>query len=234
MRARIGIVGGLGPLAGAHLYERLVRLTPAGSDQEHPSVVLLSQPFPSRIAHLTGAAQSPLPSLVDAVRSLRELGCTVIALASATTHAYRAAVQDATGVAIVDGLAATTSAVATSGASDGVVFCTSPTRRLGLYEQTWPADVGLRYPTDTEQLVLDRLIERVKSGTEDIDVLRTLVGRYVSAGAACVLGCTELPVLWPRQTPGVVSVTDAIALSALTAAGLLASIPCTDDRRPAC
>jgi aspartate racemase len=229
----IGVIGGIGPLAGAHVYERLVRLTPASSDQEHPSVVLLSRPFPSRIAHLTGGGDSPLPYLVDAVRSLRAFGCTVLALASATTHAYREAVERRTGTRIVDGLAATTAELSARHATDGVVFCSSPTRRLGLYERTWPADVGLHYPTDTEQLSLDRLIDGVKSGKGSAETLRTLIDRYTGNGMVCVLGCTELPVLWQPREPadGVISVSDAIAAAAVTEAMALSAYQ--DPRKPA-
>lgn len=220
IRAKVGIIGGVGPLAGAHVYERFVRLTPAGSDQEHPSVVLLSRPFPSRIAHLTGVGDSPLPYLTDAARSLLSLGCTVLALASATTHAYREAVCQRTGARIVDGLAATTAELAFRGATDGVVFCTSPTRRLGLYERTWPTGVGLHYPTDAEQRQLDHLIEGVKGGGGSAETLRTLIDRYAGRGIVCVLGCTELPVLWQPRVPatGVISVSDAIATAALAEA----------------
>lgn len=40
----VGIIGGVGPLAGAHFYRRLVELTPAGRDEEHIPVVLATDP----------------------------------------------------------------------------------------------------------------------------------------------------------------------------------------------
>ncbi|WP_405113441.1 aspartate/glutamate racemase family protein [Micromonospora sp. NBC_01405] len=219
-----GIVGGLGPLAGAYLYERFVRLTSAETDQDHFSAVLLSWPFPSRIGHFSGmpGVESPLPHLVEATRCLQSLGCTVVALASATTHAYRVDIQERTGVTIVDGLRATTRELSARGATRCVVFCTSPTRRQGLYEPSWPDSVELHYPTSAEQETLDQLIIAVKSGRTgpaEVKVLDELVRRYCGRGFTALLGCTELPLLWTPDEPDatVVSVTDAIAAAAIAA-----------------
>ncbi|MEU4776730.1 aspartate/glutamate racemase family protein [Micromonospora sp. NPDC023633] len=220
----VGIIGGLGPLAGSHLYERFIRLTAAETDQDHFSAVLLSRPFPSRIGHLSGVpgVESPLPHLVAATRSLQSLGCTVVALASATTHAYREDVQERTGATIVDGLRATTREVAARGATRCVVFCTAPTRRRRLYEPSWPDDVELHYPTRAEQEALNQLITAVKSGRTgpaEVEALDELVSRYRNRGFTALLGCTELPVLWSPREPDatVVSINDAIAAAAIAA-----------------
>ncbi|MET8159743.1 aspartate/glutamate racemase family protein [Sphaerisporangium sp. NPDC005289] len=219
-----GIVGGVGPLAGAHLYERFVRLTAAETDQDHFSAVLLSRPFPSRIGHLGGVpgAGSPLPHLVAATRALQSLGCTVVALASATTHAYRVDIQRQTGATIVDGLRAATRDLSARGVTRCVVFCTSPARRQRLYEPSWPDDVELHYPTSAEQETLDRLILAVKSGRTgpaEVEVLDGLIRRYRRRGLTVLLGCTELPPLWTPDGPSaaVVPVTDAIAAATIAA-----------------
>jgi aspartate/glutamate racemase len=93
--------------------------------------------------------------------------------------------------------------------------------------------VGLHYPTDTEQLSLDRLIDGVKSGKGSAETLRTLIDRYTGNGMVCVLGCTELPVLWQPREPadGVISVSDAIAAAAVTEAMALSAYQ--DPRKPA-
>ncbi|WP_019869699.1 aspartate/glutamate racemase family protein [Salinispora oceanensis] len=220
--AGVGIVGGLGPLAGAHVYERFVRMSPAASDQEHGFVILISRPFPSRIAHLSGLAESPLPYLVDTVRSLQSMGCNVLALASATTHAYRRAIQQQTGAMIVDGMRATTQALTDRGATAAVVFCTRLTRQLRLYEESWPENVRLHYATEEEQRTIDELIDGVKGGrTGPVEsaALHRLVHRYASVGITPILGCTELPLLWAPEEPTVevVSVSDSIASAAIAA-----------------
>lgn len=44
-RQRIGIVGGLGPLAGADIFFKLVRSTPAARDREHLDIIFEQHPF---------------------------------------------------------------------------------------------------------------------------------------------------------------------------------------------
>jgi len=41
----IGIVGGLGPLAGIDLFRKITEQTPANIDQEHLPIILFSFPF---------------------------------------------------------------------------------------------------------------------------------------------------------------------------------------------
>ncbi|CAM5185728.1 hypothetical protein CDEF62S_03828 [Castellaniella defragrans] len=43
-RPRLGVLGGMGPLAGAAFTLRLVQLTDASRDQEHISVILVNDP----------------------------------------------------------------------------------------------------------------------------------------------------------------------------------------------
>ena len=49
-RKRFGIVGGLGPLASADIFYKLIRHTPAGTDQEHFDIVFEQRRFDERPA----------------------------------------------------------------------------------------------------------------------------------------------------------------------------------------
>jgi aspartate racemase len=44
-----GIVGGLGPLAGADLFQKLIRATPVRRDRDHFDIVIEQRPFESGI-----------------------------------------------------------------------------------------------------------------------------------------------------------------------------------------
>ena len=71
----VGILGGLGPLAGAHFYKLLVEKTQAGNDSDHLPVVLISDPtIPSRVDNLFGDGPSPVPRLVALAQLLESLG----------------------------------------------------------------------------------------------------------------------------------------------------------------
>ena len=62
---KLGILGGMGPLAGAYFFLRFSQLTAAQRDDGHPEVVLYSASgIPDRTAWLTGRGESPLPALL--------------------------------------------------------------------------------------------------------------------------------------------------------------------------
>ncbi|QYA98312.1 aspartate/glutamate racemase family protein [Streptomyces anulatus] len=86
---KVGILGGLGPLACAHFCTRLVEPTPAGTDSGHPEVILMSSPdIPSRLAHLPEGGPSPVPALQRVARRLEQAGSERIAVPSVTTQAF--------------------------------------------------------------------------------------------------------------------------------------------------
>ena len=50
---RIGIVGGMGPMAGVYLQELIIEATPASRDQDHLEVVCFTNPHvPERMRSL--------------------------------------------------------------------------------------------------------------------------------------------------------------------------------------
>jgi aspartate racemase len=225
MITRLGIIGGVGPLAAAHFYRRLIQRTPVAEDAAHLPVVLASEQIPSRIAHLCGTGPSPVPALVRAARILVDAGADAIVIPSATTHAYRDDVVAAVDVPVLDLYDEVDRRLADGGWRRPVLLATSPTAALRLYEAKFSAGVRPLYPSPAAQREIDALIGGVKSGAP-LGPLTARLGDLLAAapwppGADCVvLACTELPVIAPPAgTPlgygpaGVplVDVTDVLA-----------------------
>jgi aspartate racemase len=86
----IGIVGGMGPQAGHSLFDKIIRLTEATSDQQHLSVVLMSFPkyIEDRTAFLQGLTRvNPAINIVRIIRQLEHTGATIIGIPCNTSHA---------------------------------------------------------------------------------------------------------------------------------------------------
>lgn len=86
---KIGIVGGVGPLAGIRLAEKIVENTNAKSDQEHLSVILLSESnrITDRTAFLTGQEiTNPAEEILKISDKLISLGADVIGIPCNTAH----------------------------------------------------------------------------------------------------------------------------------------------------
>src|SRR5438105_613298 len=71
----------MGPLATADFYTKLVRLTPARTDQDHLRVLIDSNPkIPDRTAALRGEGPDPTEALIGRGAQVVVLGCTELPL----------------------------------------------------------------------------------------------------------------------------------------------------------
>ncbi len=126
---KLGIIGGMGPLATAYFYRRIVELTPAATDQEHIETLIYSCPaVPDRTAFLlssgktlasdsadlpcgeaqpAGAQESadlpedPRPKMVEVGRKLRSCGADVLAMPCVTAHAFHKDLEEGIGVPVI-------------------------------------------------------------------------------------------------------------------------------------
>ena len=71
----IGILGGMGPEAGAHMLTLIFENTKADTDQDHIPILLNSNPkVPPRTDAILGNGPSPLPFLVGGLKILKQAG----------------------------------------------------------------------------------------------------------------------------------------------------------------
>jgi aspartate racemase len=86
----IGIVGGMGPQAGAALLQSIICQTDASLDQQHLPVILMSFPghIVDRTAFLEGKTDvNPAYAISGIIHRLESSGAGVIAMACNTSHA---------------------------------------------------------------------------------------------------------------------------------------------------
>jgi aspartate racemase len=195
----LGVLGGMGPLATADFFRKLVDVTPAASDDDHIPVLIHSVPqVPSRPAAILSGGPSPLPALLVARNRLLAGGATLLAMPCNTAHHwYDALVADCPVpfIHIVDAVAERLPA----GAAQLGLLATRATLRARIFEQRLaPRGIALATPDDaTYDRAVQPAIDAVKRGDAAAGgrllepVIATLVGR---GAAAAVLGCTELPI----------------------------------------
>ncbi|MYW29300.1 amino acid racemase [Streptomyces sp. SID2119] len=219
----VGILGGLGPLACAHFYARLVELTPAGNDGGHPEVMLLSSPdIPSRLAHLLEGGPSPVPALQRVARRLEDAGSELIAVPSITTQAFLDEIAAAVAVPVVDMMTAVVEQLHTAGVRRPALAVTDGTRRAGLLHRALTA-AGLTpvYPGRDDQARVQECVTLVKAGrsrTARVRFRSLSSGSWAAAGDALVIGCTDLSPLLPALPPGSHDVGDLYARAVLAQA----------------
>nr|MDK6328819.1 amino acid racemase [Alloscardovia omnicolens] len=99
-----GVIGGMGPLATVEFYNRLVRKSPANSDNEHADVIILNHAtIPDRTRCIMNHRDD---DFLNAIRPdfdlLNSLGVKVIAIPCNTSHYYYDKLCEFTDIPIVN------------------------------------------------------------------------------------------------------------------------------------
>lgn len=222
----VGIVGGLGPLAGAMFYEELIAATGGATDQDHLPVVLISDPaIPSRSSCLLEGGPSPAPALRRVINRLAASGAEVVAVPSTTTHAFFEEFSDVDGVECVDLVYEVGVWLSERNWGATAVFGTTASRKAGVYERCAQGKVEWVYPNRDGQERVQGIIDGVKGGVpvgEAVEALRDEMRRpWCRRVEGVLLACTELSgigrgVRWERE---VVGASEILAAATVRAAG---------------
>jgi len=199
--ARVGILGGMGPLATADLFRKLIDATPAKRDRDHIPVFIYSVPqIPDRTAAILYGGPSPLADMCQGIRTLEGAGATLIVIACNTAHYWFTEMERAAHVPllhIVDAVLDELRPLVPRGASVGILG-TSGTVRSNVYDGLL-ARSGYRCiaPVAEVQQSIDDGIALVKAGRteEAVPYFTRGIEDLVARGArAIVLACTEIPL----------------------------------------
>ena len=222
----LGVLGGMGPLAGATFMQRLTLLTPAERDQDHIPSVLWSDPrVPDRTAARIAGGEDPLPWLLRGIRGLEAAGCGAIAIPCNTAHGWFDGMQAATRLPILHIVEAAGDELLRLGIASGPIglLATKGTLAMRLYQQRLG---GRGYdclvpPAEEMDRVVMPAIDLVKANkvAEAYAPLAEAAQRLMARGArAVVLGCTEIPLgihAGPALPFPVADTIDALARAAI-------------------
>lgn len=198
---KLGIIGGLGPLATAHFYRRIVELTPAGQDQSHIETLIYSCPqVPDRTAFLLGkSTEDPRPKMIEVGKSLVASGAEVLAIPCVTAHAFHKELEEGIGHPVLHAIRELGKECNRRHIESVGIMATDGARQSRVYETTLE-EYGVKcfWPDENGQKTVMRMIyEYVKAGQAIPETIFCEVSEHLLAqGAqAIVLGCTELSQL---------------------------------------
>ena len=107
----IGILGGMGPLATADLFRKIVTLTDAARDNDHIRIYIDDNAsIPDRTAAILEGGPSPLPAMTDSLRKLEACGADCLIMPCNTAHYFLPQLQSLTKVPFLSMLQATAAA----------------------------------------------------------------------------------------------------------------------------
>ena len=85
----IGILGGMGPLATADLFQKITLHTVAACDQAHPRVCIDSNTdIADRTAALLHGGEDPVPEMIKSAKRLESIGADFLIMPCNTAHNY--------------------------------------------------------------------------------------------------------------------------------------------------
>jgi len=204
----IGVLGGMGPWATLDFFEKILRLTPAKTDQEHLRVIIDNNPkIPDRSPAIVGTGEDPTPALVAGARTLQQAGADVIVIPCNTAHYFYERVQNAVSIPVLHIMEEVVSTAREEVPSARVlgILATAAAVSSGLYARACARrGIEVVNPDPAGQQIVNRAIYAVKAGQMGPEItagLRKIADGLVGRGAqALVLGCTELPfVLKPHD-----------------------------------
>ena len=198
----IGILGGMGPLATADLFRKIVTLTRAACDGDHIRVYMDSNSsIPDRTAAILSDGPDPLPAMRDSLRKLERCGADCIIMPCNTAHYFLPRLQALTDVPFLSMLEAAAKAAGRRfpGGTAGVL-ATRGTLATGLYQNALAAEgVACLLPGEEEQAALMRVIYDGVKADAAPEAYRADLAAVTEAMARrgadyFILGCTELPL----------------------------------------
>lgn len=196
---KLGIIGGMGPLATAKFYEKVVLKTNAHSDNEHIDTVILSHStIPDRTkCIMSGDSEAFLEEIKKDFEIMNDLGVERIAIPCNTSHYFFDEYRRFTDIDVVNMVEETVRRIHALGYKRAFVFGTTGTVSSQVYEK-----YGTKYGVEILQIsepdqkrVMD-IIYKIKedSGTNDNN-FNEIIDKYVSKEAIGIIACTELSMV---------------------------------------
>lgn len=202
----IGILGGMGPDASARLYQLMISMARdefgVRKNEEYPELVIHSIPVPDFIADMSKAEEAMF-MLKDRVRDLSKLKLSCMALACNTVHTALVDLQQETDVPFVSIAEVVADEAKKRGYSRVGLLASPTTIYSGIYESEMRAKNIETVVPDSGQIEdLGKIIKGIVAGEfkPAKDKLLKMADRLKKKGIeAIVLGCTELPLVFPKN-----------------------------------
>lgn len=218
-KMRLGVIGGMGPMATAYFMELVVNMTMAKSDNEHLEMIVYNCPtIPDRTAYITGRSlNSPLPKLTEIAEKLKEQSVTCIAIPCMTAHYFYNDLQSM-GIPIIHGIRETITFLKRAGIKRVGIMATTGTISSEIFQKELKQnDMTAVVPDEVyQEKVMDMIYKDIKAGKiPDEAKVQELKYYFLEEKGAeiIVLGCTELSLLKKKYDLGV-GVIDALEVLA--------------------
>lgn len=201
----IAILGGMGPEASVYMYKLLIEKAisefGAKHNDEFPEIILHSIPVPDFISS-NHKRDEALKMLRERVRALNKMDISCIGIACNTAHVLLKDLREVSKAPFVSMIDEVASQVKKDKIKQIGILGTPSTLRERLYEEKLEgygiASLPASEYTYTRLEIIIRNVIAGKNTKQDTSTLVTLANELLRRGAeGIILGCTELPLVFP-------------------------------------
>lgn len=196
---KLGVIGGMGPLATVNFYERIVLNTDANEDNEHIDLVVLNHStMPDRTKCIIENKKDEfLNSIKKDFEILDKVGVDVIAIPCNTSHYFYDEFKNFTDKKIINMVEETILEIKSMGIKKVTVFGTLGTLNSKIYEK-YADKYGLEVKElsiEDKNSVMDIIYDIKKTNNlENVNFIEILK-KYCDYETIGIIACTELSLL---------------------------------------
>ncbi len=199
MRKKLGVIGGMGPLATALFMGLVIEMTDAHQDKEHICMDIVNTPaIPDRTDYILGKSEDcPVEEILSIKKELESRGAEVLAMPCNTAfYFYKELIKE--GLPIIHPVEETAICLKDAGIKCAGILATDGTVQTELFQEGLKeCDIEAVIPDEVHQkLVMSMIYDDVKAGKPIApDKIKAVEKHLKERGAqVLILGCTELSV----------------------------------------
>lgn len=219
----IGVLGGMGTYATIHLFEKYAEIFEAEKEWDRPRMIIDNRcTMPSRVRAFLyhENVEQLVEEMADSMRRLKDAGCTRILLACNTSHLFLPGVYEKVpGLEplVVHIIRECVEELKKDGVREVYLLGTEGTIDSGIYQEALAREgIACSVPGKEEYTKLRDCIEAVKQDKYSDEIRETFLD-LTNRAETCILGCTELPIIYEKYRDGVTcrKVYDPLTLGVL-------------------
>lgn len=222
---KIGIIGGMGPLATVDLFNKIIKYSSASCDNEHiPIIIDNNTKIPDRTRAILYGEEDPVKEMVKSAKTLENAGAEFLIMSCNTAHYFYERVKKEIHIPFLNMVEETAKYILKKdpAAKKIGLLSTTGTVKGKIYEKIFEKfNLEIILPSEEEREEIMYLIYGVvKKGNFNYDSLRTekiIKNLQLKGVKNIVLGCTELPIAMDmfKITGTFYDPTEILALSAI-------------------
>lgn len=201
MGKTLGIIGGMGPLATVKLFEMIVLMTKANSDQEHIHILIDNNTSISDRTNyiLNGDGEDPRVQLVQSAQNLEKIGADYLVMPCNTAHFFYDEVVKEVGIPFINMIDETGKYIRNNNKNIDKIglLATEGTIKAKVYDEVLKNyNIEVLKPSKENQKYITKLIYNIKEGINpDLEGFYIAMDELKKQGVEVfIAGCTEISV----------------------------------------